>query len=387
MKKIIYLIMLPIVLLVTVGCSLLQSSIPSLNQSVAYYNYIQPSFEEYIDVTDKWLQENRSFISENKAQELAMNMPFENVPEGADKAILLVHGLGDSPYSFSDISNSLEQQGFHVQVLLLPGHGSKPEDMMLPRYEDWQNIVDHYANLLKEQYEEVWLGGFSTGANLISIHALNNNDISGLLLFSPGFKTVTPFLEKFTPLIALFWQGWSADEDNYAKYNSARLKGAIEYSRSASIFRENISTKTISIPTLIVVSEFDSVIDADSIKGFFEDKFSHPDSQLIWYGSLLESKKSNRVKTYSMTREDLKISTGSHMSPLFSPKNPYYGQSGQKTICDNSFSQSDIQACKQGHPTWFSAWGYSENDKVFARLTWNPYFNEMEKSIKQVTQQ
>ena len=37
------------------------------------------------------------FISENKAQELAMNMPFENVSEGAGKAILLVHGLGDSP--------------------------------------------------------------------------------------------------------------------------------------------------------------------------------------------------------------------------------------------------------------------------------------------------
>jgi esterase/lipase len=379
--------MLPVILVVTAGCSVLQSSPPSLNHSAAYYNYIQPSFEEYMEVTNKWLQENRSFISENKAQELTMNMPFENVPEDTGKAILLVHGLGDSPYSFSDISSSLAQQGFHVQVLLLPGHGSKPEHLMLPMYEDWQKIVDHYANLLKEQYGEVWLGGFSTGANLISIHALKNRDVSGLLLFSPGFQTLTPFFEKLTPLIALFWQGWSADEDNFAKYNSFRLKGAIEYSRSASIFREYISTNTISIPTLIVVSEFDSVIDADSIKDFFEGKFSHPNSQLIWYGSLFESNKSTRVQTYSMAREDLKISTGSHMSPLFSPTNPYYGQSGEKKICANSFSQSDIQACKQGHLTWFSSWGYSENDKIFARLTWNPYFNEMEKSIKQVTQQ
>ena len=68
-----------------------------------------------------------------------MNMPFMLSPESAaDTAVLLVHGLADSPYTYSDIASDLREQGVTVQVLLLPGHGSKPEDLLLPKYQDWQ---------------------------------------------------------------------------------------------------------------------------------------------------------------------------------------------------------------------------------------------------------
>lgn len=369
-----------------IGCATNNGSSESLHQSGSYYNYIQPSFKRYVEVTHEWLKVNRAYISDQHQKELDMNMPYEKRPEHAEKAILLVHGLGDSPYSFSDIANSLERRGFHVQVLLLPGHGSNPEHMHLPKYEDWQLMVNHYANLLKSNYEEVWLGGFSTGGNLVSIHALEYSGISGLMLFSPGFQTVTPLLEKFTPFVAMFWEGWSAKEDNFAKYNSAPLNGAIEYSRSASIFRKKIADKTLSIPTLMVISESDSVIDASKIKEYFNERFVHPENRLIWYGTESSDRDSRLTLAYSMEREDLKISTGSHMSPLFSPANPYYGKFGEKIICDNSFSSANIAACEQGHPLWFSAWGYSEGNKIFARLTWNPYFSELEDVMGKITQ-
>lgn len=381
-----YLFVLFAVLFSVIGCAGRSSSSAPLHQSGNYYNYIQPSFEQYVESTYEWLKDNRAYISDQHQKELGMNMPYENHPSEADKAILLVHGLGDSPYSFSDIANSLERSGFHVQVLLLPGHGSNPEHMHLPKYEDWQIIVNHYANLLKNQYDKVWLGGFSTGGNLVSIHALDNDGISGLMLFSPGFQTVALFLENFTPLVAKFWEGWLAKEDNFAKYNSAPLSGAIEYSRSASVFRDKIARKPVSIPTLMVVSESDSVIDAFRIKEYFNEKFVHSESRLIWYATKHSERDSELIRVYSMKREDLNISTGSHMSPLFSPANSYYGKSGEKIICDNSFSSADISACEQGDPVWFSAWGYSEGDKIFARLTWNPYFSELEKAMIKITQ-
>ena len=108
------------------GCAS-QRQLQPLHQSAEYYNYIQPSFTGYVDVSHQWLQQNRSFITTNREKELAMNGPYELKPRQAtNKAVLLVHGLGDSPYSFSDLSQTLVNQGFHVQVLLLPGHGSKP---------------------------------------------------------------------------------------------------------------------------------------------------------------------------------------------------------------------------------------------------------------------
>ncbi len=65
---------------------------------------------------------------------MALNAPFEIEPKDpSGKAILLVHGLSDSPYSFVDVANKLADQGFLVRVPLLPGHGAKPSDLMLPQ--------------------------------------------------------------------------------------------------------------------------------------------------------------------------------------------------------------------------------------------------------------
>lgn len=209
MQKLTSLITLLAMLLLLTACAT-NTRLTSLNDSEEYYDYIQPSFSEYLLETKVWLKENRAYLSAEQPQELAMNLPFELKPsKPTDKAILLVHGLSDSPYSFSDLAKTLQQQGFYVQVLLLPGHGSKPEDLMLPRYEDWQTMVDHYANLLKQDYDQVWLGGFSTGGNLVTIHSIENTGVSGLLLFSPGFQSRAPFMERLAPFISLFIDGYT----------------------------------------------------------------------------------------------------------------------------------------------------------------------------------
>lgn len=385
MKKLIIICSVVLAILIIAGYITTANTSLPLHQSQNYYNYIQPSFGQYMDFTEKWLTSHRTFISNEHQKEIKMNMPFERIPERANKAILLVHGLGDSPFSFSDISLSLEQRGFHVQALLLPGHGSNPEDMHLTYYEDWQNIVDHYTKLLQQQYQDVWLGGFSTGANLVSIYLLNNSNVDGLLLFSPGFHSKTSILEKFTPLISLFWDGVSEVENNFAKYNTMPLHGLHQYARSAEIFRDKIAGEKITIPTLIVVSEADSIIDSYKIKKLFSTSFTHPNSKLIWYGENEEIIKTKQTSVYSMHRDDLKISTGSHMSLLFSPTNLYYGKAGEKMICENSLNSENIEHCEQGNVVWLSAWGHTEKNKVFARLTWNPYFSQLEDAISLVT--
>ena len=385
MKKYASLMAIVLSMMVIAGCTSHLSRLTPLNLSGDYYNYIQPSFDQYVEETENWLRQNRQFITSNHDKELAMNMPFELAPEQpTNKAVLFVHGLGDSPYSFSDLANTMTEQGFYVQTLLLPGHGSKPQDMMLPSYQDWQTMVDHYANLLKQQYDEVWLGGFSTGANLVTIHAIDQGDIDGLLLFSPGFQTQTPYLEKLTPLVAAFWDGYQTEENNLARYNSAPLNGAIAYSDSATALRNKLKQHTLTIPTLIAISEADSIIDPDVVKNLFETRFENSSNQLIWYGE--QQQPNRRIVQKSMHLDQYKISTGSHMSPIFAPSNPYYGDKAEKIMCENSFSSDDTDRCNQGEPVWFSAWGYTESGKIHARLTWNPYYNELENNISRLIQ-
>lgn len=355
-----------------------------MHLSEQYYHYLQPSFDQYLVETKAWLSEHRAFISDDHEKELTMNMPFERGNKNSKKAILLVHGLGDSPYSFSDLATTFSEQGFYVQVLLLPGHGSKPEDMHLTTYQDWQNIVDHYANLLKKDYQEVWLSGFSTGANLTAIHTLNNEGIDGLVFVSPGFESLNPTLEKLSSVVSVFWDGISKKEKNFARYSSISMHGMAQYSDSAVAFRKTIINKKITVPTLIVISEADSIINSQATTEFFADKFVNPNNHLIWYGDQQNLLIKKRTQAYPMKLDSLHISTASHMSPLFSPSNSYYGKKAEKLICTNSLDEEQTQSCKQGENVWFSAWGYQEEGKAYARLTWNPYFDNLEYEINKL---
>ena len=386
MKSLIRMTLVAIIALTVVGCSIVSgASRAPLNNSANYYQYIQPSYSEYLSATENWLKENRNYISTNEDKELLMNMPFEvGNKQTNDKAILLIHGLGDSPYTFSDLADSLSGQGFYVQTLLLPGHGSKPQDLMLPSYADWQTLVDHYASLLKQDFDNVWLGGFSTGANLATIHAIEHGNVNGLMLYSPGFQSKTPKLERLAPLAALFTDGYKAEERNLARYTSAPLNGAMAYTESAIKLRALLKENTVSVPTLIAISEADSVVNPYAVKDLYLNHFDNPQNHLVWYGETTFDEPS--ITTLNMKLASLKVSTGSHMSPLFSPTNAYYGIGGEHLMCMNSLSDKANKACENGEDVWYSAWGYKEENKIHARLTWNPYFSDLEQVMATVAQ-
>jgi len=78
MKLLKHIALSTIILFVVASCSLLssQDSMP-LNKSENYYQYLQPTYSAYLEVTERWLSQNRAYISTNHQQELEMNMPFE----------------------------------------------------------------------------------------------------------------------------------------------------------------------------------------------------------------------------------------------------------------------------------------------------------------------
>lgn len=131
MKKLTYVIGLTITALL-IACSI-QPSDPIYQPSTYLPVFKQASFNEYISETKNWLTQNRVFLSENIVNEVEVNAPYEMRPRNKpQKGILLVHGLGDSPYSFTDISQTLKSEDILVRTILLPGHGSKPADLILP---------------------------------------------------------------------------------------------------------------------------------------------------------------------------------------------------------------------------------------------------------------
>ncbi|UYM17483.1 alpha/beta hydrolase [Endozoicomonas euniceicola] len=371
------------------GCSQAPDS-PAFTVSDSQPAYDQSTFAQYINDTRTWLAANRAFITHNKTLELNSNSPFERLPASnttAKKGILLVHGLGDSPYSFVDIAPVLAQQGFLVRTILLPGHGSKPADLIRIHREDWQAAVAHHAQLLASEVDELWLGGFSTGANLITSWALQQkpDTVKGMLLFSPGYKPNSS-LVALSPALSYFKDWADIDQtSNYVRYDSLAVNGAGEYYKTSKAVRHDLEHNPVPFPVLITISENDSVIDAQNVLDLFESQFTHPQSQLVWYGSPPDTE-DTRVSVLDSFIPELNISNFSHMNALFAPANPYYGENGSYRMCDNGQTLQADEKCPKAENIWYSAWGYREKGKIHARLTWNPYFTELEKSIKTITQ-
>ncbi len=337
------------------------------------------TFAEYQAATKRLLTARRQFLTTHPAEEICRNMPREWRPAGKPiGGIILVHGLGDSPWSFVDLGPMLARRGYVVRTLLLPGHGTRPADLMHINLRDWQRVLRTQTIILQGEVPRVFLGGFSTGANLVTTYALEHKDIAGLLLFSPAFQAksslvwLTPFISPFRPWLRE--PGPSRVQQTTVRYLNVPTRGfALFYQSSRSVVSH--LQAPYARPVLIATVAHDSVVDTAYTLKLFNAFFTHPDSTLIWYGALPAGETVSpriHVKTDALPQQ--RISQFSHMGLLFSPDNPLYGAGARQKFCWNGQSQAAFADCQAGKQVWFSDWGYQEPGKIYARLTFNPYW-------------
>lgn len=366
------------------ACATADSVVVSSVTSEAALSVRPQTFEQYRESTLRQMRSRRAFHGPDIASELAWNGPREWRPQRVargtrpKKGILLVHGLGDSPWSFNDIAPELAKHGFLVRTVLLPGHGTRPEDLMNVSVEDWRRVVQQQADTLKRDVDDVYLGGFSTGANLVLEYAYRNPNVAGLVLFSPGFKSLS--FDWMAPALAAV-RPWLIQPDskqplqNSTRYTMVPTNGFAQFYYSSRDARRLLDSRPYDKPVFMVVAEHDSVLDTTYLLKTFQSRFTHPDGRLIWYGkSPVEAAASTRILVRDDRLPDQRISQFSHMGVLFAPSNPLYGENGSSRLCFNGQSRRDTEACEAGAPVWYSDWGYHESGKIHARLTFNPYF-------------
>tara|TARA_B100001063_G_scaffold56723_1_gene50744 strand:+ start:7104 stop:8267 length:1164 start_codon:yes stop_codon:yes gene_type:complete len=344
----------------------------------------QENFLKYVNENKEWLESNRIFLTKNQELELFLNSPYERKPinQKASKGILLVHGLSDSPAYFHNLTQELVSQGFLVRTILLTGHGSKPADLINVEFKQWENLVKHHIKLLEKEVENLWLGGFSTGANLVTSYALQNEeDISGLLLFSPGFASNQSTLLPFSK-IGSFFKTWLFQNDNsknILRYESLSMNASNLYYQSLKKVEEGFDNKNFSKPVFITISEDDSVIESKEIVSIFTSKFKNSKSHLLWFGRE-NNFKDKRIIHLPSYLPNQNIANFSHLSVLFKKNHFFYGINNEFKMFRNG--QDKIYNSSKDE-LWYSAWGLKEEGKYFARLTWNPYF---EKTIEHMTE-
>jgi alpha-beta hydrolase superfamily lysophospholipase len=185
---------------------------------------------------------NPKSVPARLALDTPYNRSFELLPEKVRGAVLLVHGLTDSPYSMRAVAEVFRDQGFYVLVLRLPGHGTIPSGLLDVHWQDWLAAVElaaKHAAARAGPDHPFFAGGYSTGAaltTLYSVRALGDASLprpSQLVLISPAIGiskaavltkilsglSFIPFFEKSN------WIDIAPEYDPY-KYNSFPVNAA-----------------------------------------------------------------------------------------------------------------------------------------------------------------
>jgi pimeloyl-ACP methyl ester carboxylesterase len=160
--------------------------------------------------------------------------------EPTEKAIVLVHGLTDSPYFMTAIATFFfERLEYNVYVPLLHGHGLKePKGMEGIELDEWKANVNFAIDTAASRAGQVSIGGLSTGGTLSFYMAATNPKINGTLyLFSAALDLAGGIIGDFkefllrTPLVEVFDKNKPLIGVNPYRYAGMDLDGARELSK------------------------------------------------------------------------------------------------------------------------------------------------------------
>jgi alpha-beta hydrolase superfamily lysophospholipase len=208
------------------------------------------------------------------------NRSFVLEPEGKPVgAVVLLHGLTDSPYSQRHIARFYRDQGFLAIVPRMPAHGTVPAALTDVEWEDWMaatRLAVREARARTGPSTPLHLVGFSNGGALALMYALDSISDEKLVrpdrlvLISPmvGITRVARLarlagLPSILPAFAkAAWLG-IVPEFNPFKYNSFPVNGARQSYRLTQTLQERIAryAREGKLGQLPPILTFQSLID------------------------------------------------------------------------------------------------------------------------------
>ncbi|MDF2958340.1 MAG: carboxylesterase [Paenibacillus sp.] len=127
---------------------------------------------------------------------------FEGFGERASSHLLMIHGFTGSPSEFRRAGYYLNDLGYTVEAVLLPGHGTTPEDMIKTGWTDWWgHVLQRYDEIRDRPGKQVFVIGHSMGG-LLALKLSMERKVEGIVsLATPIFlmsrKTVFAVLLQY----------------------------------------------------------------------------------------------------------------------------------------------------------------------------------------------
>ena len=197
---------------------------------------------------------------------------------------LLVHGLTSTPQSMRRLGEAFAAHGVDVEAVLLPGHGTSPEDLESTTWEEWYETVRLALQRLRPRYDALFVCGQSMGGAL-ALHAAAHEHVDGVISLA-GFLYLRDWRVKLIPFVKHFWR-WrksigndiadpeTRDEVCYDRMSLRTIEQLVRLGRAAKA-----DLTRIEVPALIVQSRVDHVVPPDTAD-YIYDHIESQDKELV----------------------------------------------------------------------------------------------------------
>ncbi|WP_314172714.1 alpha/beta hydrolase [Streptomyces winkii] len=151
--------------------------------------------------------------------------------DGSETGVLVCHGFTGSPQSVRPWADHLASKGLTVSLPLLPGHGTRWEDLAVTGWQDWYATVDRELRALTARCEQVFVCGLSMGGALaLRLAARHGDAVSGISVVNPAVTFPR-------------WQGYALPLGRFLVRSAKGIASDIAKPGSAEVGYERVPTQ------------------------------------------------------------------------------------------------------------------------------------------------
>jgi carboxylesterase len=184
---------------------------------------------------------------------------------GSSLGALVCHGFTGTPQSVRPWAEHLAAEGLTVRAPLLPGHGTRWQDMNRTGFADWYAAVEHAFDDLRSRCGAVFVMGLSMGGTLaLRLAELRQTQVAGVVVVNASLGTdrrdarLAPLLSRVLPSFPGIASDIKKADVRELAYDRVPLRAFASLQAAWPVVAADLSR--ITCPVLVYRSRIDHVV-------------------------------------------------------------------------------------------------------------------------------
>jgi carboxylesterase len=180
--------------------------------------------------------------------------------------LLILHGFTGSLDTVRSMAEQAQNAGWPYRMPALRGHGTRYEDLVGVRYNDWVTDAEAALLELEKEADQIVIVGLSMGGlTALNLAHRHPEKVAGVVALAPALRFKDP-LAALTPLIKLVFTFWdspngfqdpscAAQSTNYKKFPTATFHELLNFAADT----EDV-LKDIKVPVVGIFARRDTIV-------------------------------------------------------------------------------------------------------------------------------